>query len=568
MDTEPHPVFALSERYVEAFAAIAPIEATLAGIGGHDHRWGDLGPGGIDARSSLLRRTREAIDELPSASDPHDVLAVRVLDELIDGELARLDHDDHLRDVAHLGSTIPAIGNALEVQDASSTAGRLALLRRLETLPEALSAWCERLEVALEREVLVAARQVRSTIDQLHAGIAVDGIHRRLVTRIVEDSPEFADRARAALHGIVGASQTTARFLQDRYLPRALTTEGIGRERYLRAARELLGAELDPEDAYRWAWTELDRLIERAREVAATIDGDRDLREVLAMLRTDPRYASSSPETFRAAMLARQYDALEWLADEHFDVPEPIRDVEVMLAPPGGALGASYVAPSEDLSRPGSIWWSLGHARQIPLFDEVSTGYHEGFPGHHLQVGIQHMLADRLSRAHRTLIWNPGYGEGWALYSETLMDELGAFDEPQYTLGYLVSALLRAARVVIDIGLHLDLPVPDHAPFHPGESWNFDLAVEALETLGALPHDYAVSEATRYLGWPAQAITYALGERVILELREERRQREGDAFDLKRFHADVLGSGPVGLDHLRELVCPPVAAPRFPVAPA
>jgi uncharacterized protein (DUF885 family) len=552
-----HPVFALSETFVDEFAAIAPIEATLAGLPGHDDRWGDLGPAGIDARTSLFRRARTAIDQLPPASEPRDVLAVRVLKELVDGQLELIDHDDHLRDISHLHSTVPMLQDALGVQDSSSPEGMEALVRRLETLPQALSDWRERIELAMDRDVLVACRQVRSIIDQLHAGVDTDGAYPRRVATIIETAPEHEERARAALPGIVEACRTTARFLQERYLPLATTVEGVGRERYLRAARELLGAEPDPEEAYGWAWTELDRLSTRAREVAARIDAEHDLHHVLDALRTDPVYAAGSPEEFRAAMLKRQHDALAWLAGEHFDVPEPIRDVDVVLAPPGGALGASYVAPSEDFSRPGSIRWSFGHRQRIPVFDEVSTAYHEGFPGHHLQIGIQLTLADQLSRAHRTLVWNPGYGEGWALYSETLMDELGAFDEPQYTLGYLTSALLRAVRVVIDIGLHLAIPIPDNAPFHPGEPWSFDLAVEALEELAALNHDAAVSEATRYLGWPAQAITYALGQRTILELREERRRREGTAFDLKRFHADILGSGPVGLDHLRELVCPP-----------
>ena len=106
---------------------------------------------------------------------------------------------------------------------------------------------------------------------------------------------------------------------------------------------------------------------------------------------------------------------------------------------------------------------------------------------------------------------------------------------------------------MIDIGSHLGLAIPDDFDFHPGEQWTFDLAVELLETRAFLEPAYARSEVVRYLGWPGQAISYKVGERVILELRNELEARLGDQFDLKKFHSEVLGYGPLGLDHLREL---------------
>ena len=113
---------------------------------------------------------------------------------------------------------------------------------------------------------------------------------------------------------------------------------------------------------------------------------------------------------------------------------------------------------------------------------------------------------------------------------------------------------MRAVRVVVDLGLHLGYRIPDDAPLHAGEAWTYERAVDALVRLAFMDTDTARSEVTRYLGWPAQAISYAVGKREILALRDARRAREGAAFDAKRFHADVLGSGSVGLDHLRELV--------------
>ncbi|MBW3621431.1 MAG: DUF885 domain-containing protein, partial [Actinobacteria bacterium] len=145
-------------------------------------------------------------------------------------------------------------------------------------------------------------------------------------------------------------------------------------------------------------------------------------------------------------------------------------------------------------------------------------------------------------------------GEGWALYAERLMDELGFLDHPMFVLGYLASSMLRACRVVIDIGCHLGLRVPPDAPYAPGEPWGYELGVEMLADLAFLDRDYAESEVTRYLGWPGQAIAYSVGERAIVDLRDERRRRDGAGFTPKAFHADVLAAGAVGLDLLDEVV--------------
>jgi len=253
-------------------------------------------------------------------------------------------------------------------------------------------------------------------------------------------------------------------------------------------------------------------------------------------------------------MKHRQVTALAELDGTHFDVPEAGKRLNVKIAPPSGSLGAYYVQPSEGFSRPGTVWYSLGDQGSIALWDEVSTAYHEGFPGHHLQCAIQLSFADRLSRLHRLMIWHPGYGEGWALYTELLMKEFGYLEKPEYELGMLSAEMLRACRVVIDIGLHLGYLIPGNAVFRPGEAWTFEAAVEMLTDMAFLNGDYAISEVTRYLGWPGQAISYKVGQKVILDLREEMAARAGESFDLKEFHSRVLGSGPVGLAHLRELV--------------
>jgi uncharacterized protein (DUF885 family) len=548
-----HPVFPLADAYVDAYAAVRPLEATFAGVGGHDDRWGDLGPDGIAAEHDLLRRTRAELAELPGSEDRWARLAVRVLDDELALLLDRHDHGEPFRDVAHLSSTVPQLREALEVQDVATPAGRAAVLARLRSFPEALDGWRTTVDLGRQRGLLTARRQVRSIVTQLRELAAPDGPLQGVAATVVAADGATTDELTRSLPPARAAADRVARWLEDVYLPTADERDGVGEERYLRAARGHLGTDLDAVETYAWGWDRLRELTDRAREVTAELAVSGDLGDTVAALRADPTLAAPTPAAFREAMLARQRSALAALDGVHFDVPAPIRDVDVRLAG-GGALGAYYIGPSEDFQRPGTIWWSLADDGPVPLFEEVSTAYHEGFPGHHLQVGTQVALADRLSRAHRLLIWNPGYGEGWALYTEQLMDELGLLEHPAYVLGYLTAELLRATRVVVDIGLHLELTIPADAPLHPGETWDFPRAVAALEQLAFLPTAYAESEVTRYLGWPGQAISYAVGQRTIVELREERRRREGATFDLRAFHAEVLGSGPVGLDLLTELV--------------
>lgn len=549
-----HPVHALADRFVDEFAALSPMLATFAGIAGHDHRWGDLGPDGLAAEAALLLRVRRELDTLPPAEDADDRLAVRVLRDHLDPLLEEHEHDDPLRDVGHIATTVPEMRDLLQLHDLDDEAGLESALRRLDTLPEALDGWQRRLALGVEHGALAAQRQVRSVALQLRDALGDGGGITRVADGIVERRPQLRDE----VAGYLAESRDTARrigaWLEVVYLAAAPETDAVGAERHQRALHGHLGMDLDTEETEAWAWDELRSLLEHLRATAARIDPDAHVREVLELLRTDPGRAVATPAAFRELMQQRQVTALEALVGEHFDVPDPIRRIDVRLAPPGGAIGAYYVGPSEDLRRPGSIWWALGERRPIPLFEEVSTAYHEGFPGHHLQIGLQTTLADRLTRAHRVLIWNPGYGEGWALYAETLMDELGFLEEPDYEVGYLTSSLLRVLRVVIDLGLHLERRIPDDAPFSPGQPWTFERAVTALVDVAGLDRDYAESEVTRYLGWPGQAVSYAVGQREILRLRDQRRRRDGDRFDLAAFHQDVLGSGPVGLAHLRELV--------------
>jgi uncharacterized protein (DUF885 family) len=269
------------------------------------------------------------------------------------------------------------------------------------------------------------------------------------------------------------------------------------------------------------------------------------------LLDSDPSRVVEGVDEYRRWLQELHDEAITALHGTHFEIPAEIQRVEVMIPPAGSAAAAYYTGPSEDFARSGRTWWPTMGRTTFPKWDEVTTAYHEGVPGHHLQVGGARCLGDKLSRYQRLLGFISGYGEGWALYAERLMGELGFLENPDYQMGLLSAQALRAVRVIIDIGMHLEMRIPAGERFHPGEVWNHDLAVEFSIEKCRRPREFMASEVVRYLGWPAQAISYKVGERFWLEARESAKKRMGAEFDLKRFHSEALDLGPMGLGQLK-----------------
>ena len=548
-------IYTLSSEIVDETAAAVPTLATYLGIAGYDHEWGDLSPSGLDALADLRRDQLRRVAELPAVADQWARLAVDVVTAELERDLVFHDAGEDLRELNSIASPLQDLRDAFDQMDTASSEGWSNIASRLEKLPTALEQYAESLSLGHERGQAAARRQVSEGVRQARNHSGNDSHFNTFpaaAADVVDES--LAGRIEAGVALAREAYGTLADFLEQQYLPGATEDDGVGRDRYVMHAARFLGSEIDPISTYEWGWSEVERLRGRMAEVSAEILPGGELAETLELLLTDPDRAAKSQDEFRDLMLERQEVALRELEGTHFDVPEPIRAIDVKMTPPGGSLGAYYYQPSEDFSRPGTVYWSKGDQQLIPLFDEVTTAYHEGFPGHHLQVGLQLTAGDRFSRMQKVMVWYSGSGEGWALYAEDLMEELGYLEKPDYVMGKLASEMLRACRVVIDIGSHLELPIPTDQPFHPGESWTFEAGVEMLEAYAAQDHDLSVSEMNRYLGWPGQAISYKVGQQAIRDLREEERSRLGAGYDQKAFHARLLEVGAVGLDTLRSHV--------------
>ena len=553
-------IFRLADRFVDEQAALDPIFATTAGVAGYDDRLPDYSPDGIEARAAL---EREALVQLAllAPEGRFDALAAAYLTERLDTTLSLVDTDEPLRDLNNLACPVQAIRDIFDLMSYESVSDWEIAARRMAGVPTALDGLRATYEEGRGRGIVAARRQAATAAEQT----AVWSGER--------DQPAFfealADRA-AGTDGVspsllreldqaaVAASSVYATFgvyLRDVYAPDAAEADAVGAERYRLLARSFLGAEIDLAEAYAWGWEELGRLESAMVTDCARIRPGASIAETVDWLDTESDLAVAGETELRDWLQNLMDDAIAALNGTHFDIAPPVRRVEAMIAPPGGAAAMYYTPPAEDFSRPGRTWYPSMGLDRYPLWGEVTTAYHEGVPGHHLQCAQVVLQRHQLSRYQR-LGFISGHGEGWALYAERLMDELGFLERPEYHLGMLAGQALRAVRVIIDIGMHLGLEIPagqpgPEPPFHPGERWTPELGQEFLFARARAPSRSWPARSSATWGGRARPSATRWGSGCWLEARAEAQARHGAGFDLKAFHAYALDLGPLGLDLLR-----------------
>lgn len=555
---QDRPGRALAEQYVERYAALDPIGATFEGIPGHDHELTDYSPDGVAERMALTRATLRELTALHPA-DEHERVAAEALRRFLETDEDLAETGEDLRALRVIGSPVSEIRLCFDLMPQETEHDWETLTARVGLVPQAISGFIETLQEGVREGLFAAPRQVTACAQQADTFAGVTGSGTPFFQGLA-DELGASDLGLDALHTRLATDATRAseayaslgRYLVEEYLPVADAPDAVGPDRYRRFARAFTGTVLDLDETYAWGWEELYRIEHAMGSVAERILPGQPMSEVIAHLERDPTRVVEGEDALKAwlqDLIDRTFDELD---GTHFDIPDKLRKCEAMISPPGGAAAMYYTGPSEDFSRPGRTWYPTQGRTTFPLWGEVSTCYHEAVPGHHLQVATTRYLRDRLDRFQRTIGWNSGYGEGWALYAERLMGELGYLEDPAFELGMLRAQAMRAMRVVVDIGLHLELPIPKTERYHPGEVWTPDLALPFVLERSYYPEDFMKSEVDRYLGWPGQAISYKVGERVWLRARDAARTRAGDAFDLKRFHTEALELGPLGLDQLEE----------------
>lgn len=544
----PTPIDALAEEWLDTLLELKPELHVELGRPGRESDYADRSPDGAAAAAvaarDMLARVR--------TSEPGDAIDKVTRLELI--RTLELDVEQHdagfwQRDLNVIASPGQDLRDVFDLMPTETEQDWSHIAKRLHNLPDAMNGYLETLRAGVAAGNVPAIRQIREVIGQAEKLVADTGFFFQLATDagdIVSDSLQ-SDLVSGALESSKAYADLIA-FLTNDLAPHAPSVDGVGREHYALASRGFVGAEIDLDETYEWGLDELARMVAEQEAIAHEIKPGASVAEAIELLDGDPSRKLHGTHALQAWMQETSDRAVADLGRTHFDIPEEMRRIECRIAPTQEG-GIYYTPPSEDFSRAGRMWWSVPEGiTEFDTWRELTTVYHEGVPGHHLQCGLAIYNSAELN-GWRRINWNSGHGEGWALYSERLMADLGYLDDPADRLGMLDGQRMRAARVVVDIGVHLGKPKPDGSG-----NWTGDDAFPFLAQHVNMNEPFIRFEANRYLGWPGQAPSYKVGQRIWEQIRDEWVVTNGP--DLKTFHKKALGVGSVGLETLRETLLP------------
>jgi len=542
----PTAVDRIAEDWVDTVVELNPTVGTYIGRTDHDHRLPDLSPAGHESRMEAVRAVRSALGSATAADDVDRITVADLGAELeldLEADAASL----QLRDLNVIASPAQEIREVFDLMPRSGEADWARIATRLTAVPSAIDGYVETLRLGIERGVVPAVRQVREVAVQARRHARPDGFFPTFVGGAGDAAGESLQRdLDAGAAAAASAYGRLAEFLEGELAARASEGDAVGREIYALRSRHFLGAVVDLDETYEWGIEELSRMVAEQEAVAREILPGAGVEEAVAHLEADPARKLVGTEALQRWMQETSDRAVAELGATQFDIPEEIRRLECLIAPTQEG-GIYYTGPSDDFTRPGRMWWSVPEGvTEFDTWREKTTVYHEGVPGHHLQIGQAVVNRGELNTWRRQLAGTSGHAEGWALYAERLMHDLGYLDDPADRLGMLDGQRMRAARVVLDIGVHLGKPRPDG-----GGVWTGEYAFDFMRRNVNMPAEFVRFEVHRYLGWPGQAPSYKVGQRIWEQLREDMRRRDGAAFDVRAFHRRALSLGGVGLDTLR-----------------
>ncbi|MGO4432299.1 DUF885 domain-containing protein [Paenarthrobacter sp. RAF9] len=540
---------AVADAYTEKLIELNPSFATTLGLPGHETEYQDYSPAGAEAHAEATRLALDALAGL-EPSDDVDAVTLDAMRERLGLELEIHESGWDAADLNNIASPAQDIRAIFDLMPTDTVEQWEHIAGRAANVPGAIEGYIVSLRTAAASGKVASARQVRIVIEQTGRYAAEDGFFAKMASSAALNGQplpaDVQDRLDAGTAAARSAYSALGDFLRDELLPLAPEKDAVGRERYALASRSFVGAQIDLEETYAWGVQELERLIGEQEKVAAQIKPGASIEEAKAILNNDPARQIKGTDALKAWMQELSDRAVSELADVHFDIPDVMKTLECMIAPTDEG-GIYYTGPSDDFSRPGRMWWSVPAGEDtFTTWSETTTVFHEGVPGHHLQVATATYRRELLNNWRRNVCWVSGHGEGWALYAEQLMLELGYLKDPGDHMGMLDGQRMRAARVVFDIGVHLELPVPER--WGTG-TWTPEKGFDFLKANLDISEGQLQFEFTRYLGWPGQAPSYKVGQRLWQQIRAELEGREG--FDLKSFHSKALNIGSVGLDVLR-----------------
>ena len=542
----PSKIDAIAEDWVLTLTDLDPTIATYIGVPGRLGEYGDYSPAGHEAMAAARADVERKLARQTPTDDVDEVTKTDLLAEL---SLADESHaaELHLRDLNVLASPAQGIREIFDLMPTETTEDWENISSRLANLPQAVEQYIQTLRTGIAEQVVPARRQVLAVVEQTRRHASASGFFPKFAGTAPEGVPDALKRdLLSGAAASAAAYQHLTEFLISELEPAASETDAVGRELYSLHSRAFLGATIDLDETYEWGIDELARMTAEQVATAHEIKPGASIDEAIGILDADPAAKLHGTDELQRWMQQLSDTAVEELSRSHFDIPDEIKRLECLIAPTQDG-GIYYTGPSDDFTRPGRMWWSVPvGVTEFSTWRETTTVYHEGVPGHHLQIGQAVVNRGQLNTWRRQLAGTSGHAEGWALYAERLMQELGYLDDPGVRLGMLDAQRMRAARVVLDLGVHLGKRRLDGSG-----DWDFDYALAFFRSNYHETDATTLFEVNRYFGWPGQAPSYKVGQRIWEQLRDQRKARDKKSFDIKEFHREALALGGVGLDTLR-----------------
>lgn len=545
----PSAIDRIAEEWVDTLCELDPDMRIWLGRDGDITSYGDFSPAGHETYISAVRA---ALTQLRAANPVDDIDRVTKLDLTADLELAieLSDSKWHLRDLNNIASPAQGFREVFDLMPTDGVEAWEAVATKLGNVAGALAGYRESLTSGIREGHVPARRQIIEVITQAERNGGRDGFFVDFATNTAPaDLPEsLRAQLRTSAESARLAYLELANFLRNDLAPASRDNDGVGRDVYQLHSRHFLGATVDLDETYEWGLDELERMKSEQEEIARRIAGG-SVADAVAALDNDPSRKIHGTDALQAWMQDLSDKAVRELGKEHFDIPDIMRKLECHIAPTKDG-GIYYTGPSDDFSRAGRMWWSVPEGvTEFDTWRETTTVYHEGVPGHHLQIAQAVYNSRELNTWRRQLAGSSGHAEGWALYAERLMSELGYLEDDGDRFGMLDGQRMRAARVVLDIGVHLGKKRPDGKGL-----WDAEFAYDFMRANVLMEDEFVRFEVNRYLGWPGQAPSYKIGQRIWEDLRAESQRRDGNDFSLPAWHKRALDIGGTGLDTLRVAV--------------
>ena len=528
----------------------SPELATSIGDYRYNDRWSDSSLAHVQVQRGDLQGWLNKFEKFDASGlDEQDTLSLQLMVRNLKERIEGIDLKTYEMPIDQFNGVQLQLAQFPAIVPTASTKHYEDYLARLRKIPVVIDQTIEVLQQGKKDKLMPPKFLLEKTVQQCKSLAEAAGDASAFAQPVKEFPASVPEADRKRLHDdIIAAIDHDVRpaytklenFLAKDYAPYGRTEPGIwslpnGDKLYRYDIRLLTTTNMDPEQIHEIGLSEVKRIEAEQLEIAKKL-GFQDLKAFRASLKDNPRSYAKSPEDILQryrGYIDQMRPELPKLFGMLPKIPVEVREMQAFRAKE--AAGADYQQGTPDGSRPGVVWVNTSDYQHRDMLSAESTAYHEGIPGHHMQISIAETLPELPD--FRKYNFNSAYAEGWALYSEQLGKDIGFYKDPYSDYGRLNDEILRAVRLVVDTGVHY-------------KHWTRQQMVDFFHEHSSVAESDLQAETDRYIAWPGQALAYKLGQLEILKLRARAEQELGSSYDIRAFHDEILNGGSLPMDVL------------------